>query len=62
MFSTGQTIFAILFVVVFIGVIVLSYKKDKKIHLSQFKGSLWVLLGFLIFMGILITIKYFLTR
>lgn len=62
MFSTGQTIFAILFVVVFVGVIILSYRKDKKIHLDQFRGSIWVLLGFLLFMGILITIKYLLTR
>lgn len=62
MFSTGQTIFAILFVVVFVGVIIFSYRKDKKIHLDQFRGSIWVLLGFLLFMGILITIKYLLTR
>lgn len=62
MFSPGQTIFAILFVIAFIAVIIFSYRKDKKIHLKQFRGSFWVLLGFLLFMGILITIKYLITR
>ena len=62
MFTPGQTIFAILFVIAFVIIIIFSYKKDKSIHLKQYKGSLWVLFGFLIFMAILLFIKYLLTR
>lgn len=62
MFTPGQMIFAILFVIAFVIIIIFSYKKDKSIHLKQYKGSLWVLLGFLIFMAILLFIKYLLTR
>jgi len=46
MFSKGQTIFAILFAVAFIIIIVFMYVKDKSIHKQQYKGVKWVLLGF----------------
>ncbi|MFA7444596.1 MAG: hypothetical protein WCY89_01505 [Flavobacteriaceae bacterium] len=57
MFSTNQLIFAAFFVVVFIGVMIYSYTKDKKMHSKLYKGSLWVLLAFLGFIGLLFLIK-----
>ncbi|SNZ00205.1 hypothetical protein SAMN06265377_2025 [Flagellimonas pacifica] len=60
MFSTGQLIFTALFVVVFIGVIVSSYRKDKTLHKKNYRGVKWVLISFLTFIVILFLIKYFL--
>lgn len=60
MFSTGQLIFAGLFVIVFSVIIILSYKKDKKLHLKNFKGVKWVGIFFIIFLIILFYIKYLL--
>ena len=60
MFSSGQVIFAILFAVVFITVIVLSYKKDWKLHQKNYKGVKWVGIFFIIFLSTLFFIKYFL--
>jgi len=53
MFSTGQLIFALFFIVGFTFVIIYSYKKDKQ----YFKGSFWVLIGFLIFISLLVGLK-----
>jgi len=60
MFSTGQLIFAALFVVVFIVIIALSYRKDKNMHKKNYKGVKWVLISFITFVIILFLIKYFL--
>ncbi len=60
MFSTGQLIFAILFIIVFSLVIVLMYKKDKKLHSKNYKGVKWVGIFFVIFLLILFYIKYLL--
>ena len=60
MFSTGQLVFAGLFVVVFVIIIVISYKKDILLHKKQYKGSIWVLLAFLAFIGLLFILKTFL--
>lgn len=57
MFSTGQLIFASLFAVAFITIIILSYKKDKKLHSKNYKGTKWVLFTFIIFIIILFIIK-----
>jgi len=57
MFSTGQLIFAFLFVIAFIGIMILSYRKDKKLHNKQYKGSIWVLVGFIIFVIFLFFLK-----
>lgn len=57
MFTQGQMIFAGIFAVVFIIVMVLSYKRDIKIHKKQYKGSLWVLVGFIIFLAFLVIVK-----
>ena len=57
MFSTGQWIFAAIFFLSFVVVIIFSYRKDIAIHKKYYKGSLYVLLGFLIFIGLLFVIK-----
>ncbi len=57
MFSKGQLIFAVIFLISFIAIMVLSYKKDLKIHKSYYKGSIWILIAFLIFIGFLFFIK-----
>lgn len=60
MFSNGQLVFALLFIVVFAIIISYSYKKDKKLHLKNYKGVKWVGISFIIFLVILFCIKYLL--
>lgn len=60
MFSTGQITFAILFAIGFIIIIVLSYKKDKNLHLKNYKGVKWVAIAFVTFILILFLIKFML--
>jgi len=60
MFSTGQLIFAILFIIIFALVIIRTYKKDKKLHSKNYKGVKWVGIFFIIFLLILFYIKYIL--
>lgn len=62
MISTGQLIFAILFVIAFTVIIILSYRKDKSLHKKYYKGSIWVLVGFLVFVGLLTLIKFLVTE
>jgi amino acid permease len=57
MFSTGQLIFAGIFLIAFILVISRSYKKDAILHKKHYKGSFYVLLGFIAFIGLLFFIK-----
>lgn len=60
MFSTNQLIFAACFFVVFVGIMIYSYTKDRKMHDTFYKGRLWVLIAFLAFIGILFVIKKYL--
>jgi cytochrome bd-type quinol oxidase subunit 1 len=60
MFSTGQWIFAAFFVVAFVVLMLFSYKKDKVLHKKYYKGSFYILLGFLTFVLILFLMKFFL--
>ncbi len=60
MFSTGQLIFAIIFVVAFSIFMVISYRKDTKLHQKNYKGSVWVLISFVVFIIMLFLIKHFL--
>jgi mannose/fructose/N-acetylgalactosamine-specific phosphotransferase system component IIC len=62
MFSTGQLIFAALFVIVFAVVIIFSYKKDKKLHSKNYKGVKWVGFFFVIFIIMLFVIKQMLNN
>ncbi len=60
MFSKGQLIFAILFALTFIGVLIYSYRKDVKLHRFHFKGSGKVVVGFIVFIALLFLIKLYL--
>jgi hypothetical protein len=60
MFSQGQLVFAGLFAVSFIALMVYSYAKDKKTHDTFYKKTYIVLLCFLLFIAILFAIKTFL--
>jgi quinol-cytochrome oxidoreductase complex cytochrome b subunit len=57
MFSTGQLLFALFFIVGFIILTVWSYRKDRAKNPVYFKGSFWVLIGFLVFIGLLLCLK-----
>ncbi|OYQ32249.1 hypothetical protein CHU92_14280 [Flavobacterium cyanobacteriorum] len=60
MFSRGQLVFAGLFIVVFVAVMVYVYRKDLALHKKYYKGSYWILICFLIFIGLLFVLKSFL--
>jgi hypothetical protein len=60
MFSTGQWIFAALFAVSFIAIVSMSYIKDKSLHSKYYKGTRFVLFGFVGFILILFLLKLFL--
>ena len=57
MFSKGQLIFAIIFVIIFTVVIIDSYKKDVRFLKNTYKGVRWVLIGFIVFFSILVILK-----
>jgi len=57
MFSTGQLIFALLFVIVFTTIIIFSYRKDKVEQPNYFKGSSKVLVAIAVVVILLFTIK-----
>jgi hypothetical protein len=58
MFSFGQLIFGICFFVVFVMIVILSYKADKKQQPQYFKGSYKILVGFLIAFSLLLLLKF----
>ncbi len=60
MFSSGQLIFGALFAIVFIVIIIGSYKKDLELHQKNYKGVKWVGIFFAIFIISLFVIKFFL--
>lgn len=62
MFSRGQWIFAGLFLVAFVIIMIYSYRKDLFVHQKFYKGSYRVLLAFLIFIALLFVIKVFFKR
>jgi len=45
MFSSGQKIFALLFMVIFLIVVVVQFYKDKQKSKNLFKGTYWVLIS-----------------
>ena len=57
MFSKGQFIFAIIFIISFTIVIIFSYKKDLNFLKNTYKGVRWVLVGVIIFFLMLIFLK-----
>jgi len=58
MFGNGQIIFAILFAIAFIIFLVYAYRKDIKLHRKYYKGSVWVLIGFIAFLLFIVAIKF----
>nr|WP_254453222.1 hypothetical protein [Winogradskyella undariae] len=58
MFTTGQLIFGILFFIAFVIVIVFQYRKDFQLHKKYYKGTIWILLAFLGFIGMISAIKF----
>ncbi|WP_378177166.1 hypothetical protein [Aquimarina sp. SS2-1] len=60
MFSTGQWIFAGCFVVAFVILMIFSYRKDLKLHRKYYKGSIFILIGFIIFILLLFALKTYL--
>ncbi|HQV35435.1 MAG TPA: hypothetical protein P5335_08880 [Flavobacterium sp.] len=60
MFSKGQLIFAGIFVVCFIAIMIYVYRKDFALHKIHYKGSLKVLFGFILFIILLFIIKIYL--
>ena len=62
MFSTGQWIFAAIFLVTFVIIMIFSYRKDVQIHQKFYKGSYNVLIGFFHFIALLFVIKIFFKR
>ena len=59
MFTKGQLYFAAFFIVVFVAAMIYVYRKDLSLHKKYYKGSYWILIAFLAFIGILFFIKYF---
>lgn len=59
MFSKGQLLFAVFFVIAFISIMIFSYRKDIKNHKLHYEGSLRILIVFLITIAALFLIKYF---
>ena len=57
MFSTGQLVFAILFFISFVAIIIMSYKKDLKGLKGSYNGIRWVIIGFICFVSLLVILK-----
>lgn len=57
MFSQGQIIFSIAFVVVFVIAMIYVYRKDMPLHKTHYKGSMWILISIFVFVGLLFAIK-----
>jgi len=57
MFSQGQLYFAGFFIVVFTIAMIYVYRKDLPLHKKYYKGSYWILLAFLTFIGALFIVK-----
>lgn len=57
MFSTGQLIFAGIFFVVFVAIIIYTYRRDIKLHRKYYKGTIYVFFAFILFMILLFILK-----
>ena len=62
MFSRGQLIFAICFIVFFAVALIMSYKKDRESNKKYYAGVVKILIGFALFIIILFVVKYVLAR
>ena len=59
MFSQGQLLFAVFFVIAFVALMVFSYRKDYKNHKIHYRGTIKILITFILTIGILFLIKFF---
>ena len=57
MFTNGQLIFAIFFVIIFTITIIISYRIDNVYLKKTYKGVVWVLVGFIVFFSLLVILK-----
>ena len=57
MFTKGQLIFAIFFVIIFTITIIISYRIDNVYLKKTYKGVVWVLVGFIVFFSLLLILK-----
>lgn len=62
MFSSGQWTFVIFFIIAFVIALFFSYRKDKALHKKHYKGSIWVLVGFIAFVLLLVAFKNWLKQ
>lgn len=60
MFSKGQLIFALFFIIAFVVASIFAYRGDKNLHKLFYKGSYKILVAFIVFILLLFIIKYFL--
>lgn len=58
MFSKGQLIFAVIFVIAFIILMIWSYKKDIKIHKKHYKNTFIVLIAIFLIITIFALITF----
>lgn len=58
MFTSGQIAFGIAFAIAFIIVMIYTYRKDFKLHQKYYKGSIWVLIAFIAFIGFIAAVKF----
>ncbi len=58
LFTKGQLIFALLFVVCFIVVLFIAYKKDAKLHKKYYEGSTWLFIILISIISLLVTLKF----
>ncbi len=58
MLSEGQKIFAILFVIAFLAVMVWSYRKDITLHKIYYKNTYIVIIGILVVIGLFTAITF----
>lgn len=58
MFTKGQWIFALLFVVAFVAAMVYTYRKDLALHKKYYRGSIWILIAFIAFIFMIAVIKW----
>ena len=60
MFSKGQQLFALFFIIAFIAIMIWSYRKDLKLHKIYYKNVWIVALGIVLIITLFAAITFFL--
>lgn len=58
MFTSDQILFAAIALVIFTIAMIFLYRKDLALHKKHYKGTIWVLVGFIAFFALLFFIKH----